>query len=846
MPNIHRAILFSVVIPVTEESAYLLPFTLSSLEEQEEGSFQVILVDGTKSGVNLGSNPRYQIEIIRVAKSNRFALMNEGILRATGEYIHFLMPGEFYISCFVFPYVSKRLFEHSLPDLAYGGCLIRHSFGQPSVFLKKITSEDLRGVRVPPSLQAFWFRKETLHLIGMFNEKFEVEGGMELVYRFFAAETLSKVCMPRILTDYEYRKLSSKRLRLQFLEMLRIVLFYSGVSWSLFKWGWENHVRLVRWGWKMVKTAFWKPQSLCFFLLFTSLFASSPDVPPAGVVERQLEYEYYEEKQVDPEKMIPLMEVDVPEKQLDLGEETAFVKEVRFTGNTIFSPKQFQEWVAPYMNRDLSMREMTEICQLIQEKYGEKGYFLSRAYLPAQEIHDGVLEIAILEGKLGEISVIGNKYYREKFILDHFADLQNKAINYDQFLKALLLLDENIDLNIGAIFKKGKEYGTADVVLRVKDDRPIHVTLDHNNYGSDHTSKQRTGLRVDFGNTLMDGDVLTLIEVVGSPISILDFTDAVYRFPVNVFGGNLEIAYLLANFKTGTIGTGEDAIKFEGRSHIATLKYLQALQRTRKLNTDCFTSFDYKQIQNFSAGARSSFDKLRVLSGGVSADYIDSWQGRNLFSAYFGWGIPDILGGLDAEDSEGSRQDGGGRFVRLNGSYKRVQYIKMDAWDRALGDWFLILNAVGQGTWDKLPLPEQIYIGGIDTVRGYKLAEGLGDNGFYTNVELRVPIPFLHHRAVPWSKKSWGEFFQFVAFFDHGQTFTVGADNLYQNKVVGDSVQRGTVQQPGRAILTSVGFGARLNGPWKLEFSFDAGYPLTERHRSSSTITYYRVAWKIV
>src|SRR6185437_2952915 len=122
------------------------------------------------------------------------------------------------------------------------------------------------------------------------------------------------------------------------------------------------------WGWKVVKTGFWKPQILLLTPL--SLFASSPDVPPAGVVERQLEYEYYEEKQVDPEKMIPLMEVDIPEKQLDLGEEVALIREVHFTGNTIFTSKQLQAWVSPYMNRDLSMKEMTELCMLIQRKYG--------------------------------------------------------------------------------------------------------------------------------------------------------------------------------------------------------------------------------------------------------------------------------------------------------------------------------------------------------------------------------------------------------------------------------------------------------------------------------------------
>jgi len=562
---------------------------------------------------------------------------------------------------------------------------------------------------------------------------------------------------------------------------------------------------------------------------------SVPPPPPAGIIERQIEEEY-EAKKIDPEKEIPLLEVDIPEKQLDVGGQKIFIEQVEFSGNTVFSSRELKKVVSAFLKKNLSMVDLHQLCLAIQAKYAKEGYFLTRAYTPAQEIKNNKLDIVVLEGKLGEVTVVGNKHYSEKFIRGYFAKLQNKPINYDKFLKALLLLDENMDLNVGAVFKKGKDFGTADIIVRVKDKRPLHLTLDNNNYGGDHTSKIRTGARLEWGNVFTYGDVLTVIEVLGSPMTKLNFTDVIYHIPINTYGSSFDLSYLLANFKTDRVG--KDEVKFTGRSHIATAKFMQALNRTRRLNTDIFTYFDYKQIQNFSEGTQSSYDKLRVLSGGMNFDYIDGWDGRNLFTAYFGWGIPDILGGLDAKDSQGSRQGAGGRFVRLNGQIKRLQKIPWDC--------FLILNGVGQYSFDKLPLPEQIFIGGVDTVRGYKLAEALGDSGFYANVELRVPLPFLRDHKVPWSKKKWSEFLQIVGFVDHGQTFTIGADKIFEN--IDDSAgkrERVPVKQLGRAILTSAGAGIRLYGPWKFEFSFDAGYPLTERHRSSTTITYYRVAWKV-
>jgi hemolysin activation/secretion protein len=255
------------------------------------------------------------------------------------------------------------------------------------------------------------------------------------------------------------------------------------------------------------------------------------------------------------------------------------------------------------------------------------------------------------------------------------------------------------------------------------------------------------------------------------------------------------------------------------------------------LNTDVFTSFDIKQIQNFGGGIESSFDKLRVLTGGVQIDYIDGWKGRNLFLVSGGWGIPGLFGGSGVNSKSDSRVHGGGRFVKLNGGWKRLQKLPLEC--------FLLFNAQMQYSFDKLPLPEQIYIGGVDTVRGYQLAAGIGDHGLYANLELRVPLPFLRTHKIPWTDTTWGEFVQFVGFIDHGQTFGHGQNILREIGLVNGKKKKKHVHFD-RAILTSVGPGIRIYGPWKFEWSFDVGYPLTDSHRSSDTIVYFRVAWKIL
>jgi hemolysin activation/secretion protein len=571
---------------------------------------------------------------------------------------------------------------------------------------------------------------------------------------------------------------------------------------------------------------------LSSLLPLTLIASANKSVPPAGVVDRQIELEY-DAKEVDVEKQIPLLEIDIPEEKFDMGDEKALIESVKFKGNTVISSRTLKKTVKEFMGKDLSMNEISEMCQVIQALYCERGYFLARAFIPMQEIQNHTLKIEIIEGRLGTVCVIGNEHYGEKFIARYFDKYQGKPINYNQILRALLLLDENSDLDVGAVFKKGTEFGTADLIVRVTDSRPFHIMIDHNNYGSDHTSHHRTGARFDYGNLLLDGDMLTLVEVVGSPLSSLNFTSTIYHIPIYTYGSSMDFSYLFANFKTHKV----DHVIYTGRSHIATARFNQALQRTRKLNTDIFTSFDFKQIQNFGNKIESSYDKLRVLTGGGQIDYIDGWKGRNLFVLSGGWGIPGIMGGSSVNSKSDSRVNGGGRFVKLNGGWKRLQKLPYEC--------FLLLNTQMQYSFDKLPLPEQIYIGGIENVRGYQLAAGIGDHGLYGTIELRVPPPFLRAHKIPWTDTTWGEFLQFVGFVDHGQTFAVGQDILREIGLRNGKRKKEHVHFD-RAILTSAGAGVRLYGPWKIEWSLDVGYPLTDKHRSSDTIVYFRVGWKIL
>jgi hemolysin activation/secretion protein len=311
--------------------------------------------------------------------------------------------------------------------------------------------------------------------------------------------------------------------------------------------------------------------------------------------------------------------------------------------------------------------------------------------------------------------------------------------------------------------------------------------------------------------------MLTVVDVVGYPLKRLEFADAIYSIPLNAKGTTLTLSYLYSHFRVARF----HELRLKGDSNIASIKLTQALKRTKSLSTNAYVNFDYKQIRNLTLNEVTSFDKLRVLELGMTFDYIDPIKGRNVIDVYEDIGLPRFLGGLKAIDDRASRQGSGGMFFITSLDYERIQPLPKDI--------FLITNLFGQYCPNKLPLAQQFYIGGFDTVRGFKAAVALGDSGYFVNLELRFPPFGIADKKVPEMKKTWKEFIQFIGFIDHGDVFLKNGPRSEGLK--------------SHTSLTGAGAGVRIYGPYRFNFSLDVGFPLTETDRPSDSVIYLKVSW---
>lgn len=254
-------LLFSVIVPIMDQNVHLLPFTMDSIAEQAFDSYEVIVIDGQTKEHSLSIFDAYQAHITRIYTAldrDLSAMFNKGVDLAQGQYLHFMQPGEFYISRNAFRFLKDFIDQSPSPDLIYTGCVVRHSLTPPQQLFRQIDEEDLKGAKIPQGLHAYWFKKETVLLSGKFDTRYRIQGGFDLICRFYRNPTLRKAFMRRILTDYEYRLLKPKWIIRQLFETLLIIFRHFGLSKAALFWVAQNHLRLFRWWSKSVKGAFWK------------------------------------------------------------------------------------------------------------------------------------------------------------------------------------------------------------------------------------------------------------------------------------------------------------------------------------------------------------------------------------------------------------------------------------------------------------------------------------------------------------------------------------------------------------------------------------------------------------
>ena len=481
------------------------------------------------------------------------------------------------------------------------------------------------------------------------------------------------------------------------------------------------------------------------------------------------------------------------------------IRSIRITGTTVFLPEELRLLVAGVEGQELSLAEIEALAARITSYYRSRGYVIARAYVPPQRVQDGILEIAVLEGRIGKVEVQGATHYSAERIKAYAVPPKEEPVfNARQHERGMLLLNDLPGLKVESTLKPGTEVGTTDVVLNVVKDRWITGTVETNNFGSRLNGYYRGGFSADLNNPTGLGDFAS-VRFVGA-LEHLDktwFTRGAYTIPVNMLGTKVGVAYTHAE---SAIGREFATLGINGSGDLASIFIAHPFIRTQALSLYGQAGFDYKNFKTNAVGTQVNEDTLSVFNIGGSIDVVDGWRGLTSAGVSLQRGVPGFLGSMRATNAPAaSRFGAGGEFTKLIATVARLQEI--------YGPISMFGKLTGQWTDDKLVVPEQFIAGGAGIVRGYPIAEIIGDQGFTFMGEFRWNAPGFSE--VPaFGGKTWGDLLQVFAFLDYGEVRTLSP------LIQGETKHRD---------ITSTGAGLRFGFPNRFQFSLEYAKPIGPR-----------------
>lgn len=411
----------------------------------------------------------------------------------------------------------------------------------------------------------------------------------------------------------------------------------------------------------------------------------------------------------------------------------------RFSGLTAVTESELQPLVAKFIGPGRSFDDLQGAADAVSAYMRRKGYFVAQAFLPEQKVQDGIVEIAVLEGRLAEVRID----------MDEKAPVSRRAVarllssltpgivmHVDTVERALFLASDLRGITVSSVVEPGPTPGTANLIVKVTPGRRIEGTIEFDNHGSRFTGENRLGASVNVNSPLGRGDLLSFRGLLGVPGGgeDTDFWRVSYLTPVGSYGTRVGAAYLKLNYHLGT--DAFRALNQSGDSTVASVFALHPIIRIRGLNLLGQANFDIRDFHDDREAVGTTSDR-KIKAGAVAllGDWRDGMLGGgiNNFSIGYTRGDLDIQTAADLAADQGLGGRGAnGSYSKVNGSIFRVNALT-DAASFYVSYAFQLASKNLDGS-------EKVSLGGPNSVRAYAQGEATSDNAQLFTAEVRYGL----------------------------------------------------------------------------------------------------------
>ncbi len=495
-----------------------------------------------------------------------------------------------------------------------------------------------------------------------------------------------------------------------------------------------------------------------------------------------LEEKLREKEEVLPEEKAVIEETGRPEAPTPLPEEAVIqIKKIKTNPSAILSDEEIRRIAGEYEGKSAGIKDLLELVERINGLYREKHYPTARATLPPQKIENGVVEIRLIEVRVGNIVLENNRSTRDSFILGRIPARPGNLVNLDQLEKELFFFNSVNDVKIRAVLKPGEAFGTTDYTFRVEEPRKYEGMIFLDNAGQKDIGLTRLNFsawdssllgyrdRFTVGGTLADGTTEAYLA---------------YNVPVSTRGSRLGLSY---DYSETSIKSGPlKELNIGGNSYSFGAYFSHPLIAERTVSVNGFAGYNAKKSVTEFEDLTLFDTRVKSVSGGI--DYLSSGGYGSWYTRHY------LTQGFDRFGADK-------KFLKYNGECSLMKPLPREVFA------FLRVKSQVSGT-ELLPASEQFQLGGISTVRGYSEGALLGDSGWFLSAELNAPVRPRREDGREFATEKNTRFFVFA---DAGGTFRM----------------RGGSRPPGgNDLLVSTGAGLSVNLKNDFPGRFTFGIPL--------------------
>ena len=470
-----------------------------------------------------------------------------------------------------------------------------------------------------------------------------------------------------------------------------------------------------------------------------------------------------------------------------------YIENIEVSPSKILTEDEIKDIIEEYTQTNLTFDTLKEIVYRINKLYLEKGYVTARAYLPEQTVENETVRIELLEGKVGNLSIYGNKWTRKKYIRDRLNLKKGEIFNLRELEQNLMVFNrynDNVEIS-GTLLPGQSEMGTTDIHVNTKEKLPFHLTALMDNAGRTTIGKYRAGLMLQDDSLFGLRDRLT-IGAYANKCSVTPFAD--YNIPVNRRDGRIGFSFSSSNSK---IEHGPYRIfNIKSRSQNYSLYYTQPLYRKPWTELSSTTSIAYKRAVTSFDGFDLYKDEVTTAQTGLNFRY-DTKRGIWYVNQNVSYSFPIF--------------DKSSNYLKLDGGILRIHDFGHGFVGTLKGSYQVIPNK------RVVPYIDQMIAGGSATVRGYSEGLLIGRSGYIINAELLFPLGPRYIKG----RKNKEKIYPFTGNYLKGFLFADHA-GIFPYKGTGPGSQ-GYNQHD---FLMSLGFGFRINLPKDIALRLAWGFPV--------------------